>query len=408
MRVICSTHRGSPPGWIRLFALSYPRYRLALARPVPGLPAARPSEGLRQDYQFDKCISSWTTRSFFDVPTARQSLRHTWPMRTGELNAITVAIGRAVVEVRPLAGGFSHETCLLTLADGDRVVVRLGGPDPATEAAVMSRARAHVPVPQVLCIMPAASEGVRPAMVLEHVAGTPLSDVLAAGEDGMAELGAEVGRVIACVGAVTFDRPGFFGGKELAVREMPPWSRQLPEMAAVCMDAVPDERLDASARRAWASLCAAHAPALAAIDGHARLVHADANPKNILVTPVGGGWRVDAVLDWESSFSGARVRRRREHDTVQRRLSPALHRRLLLRVFQVPARRTAPRQCLALSRPRAGHVCPQRPGHSPARASSSRPGSPANPAVDRRRCAGSTPGLVSLGLSPARTARAIF
>jgi hypothetical protein len=32
------------------------------------------------------------------------------------------------------------------------------------------------------------------------------------------------------------------------VREMPPWSRQLPEMAAGCMDAVPDERLDASAR----------------------------------------------------------------------------------------------------------------------------------------------------------------
>jgi Ser/Thr protein kinase RdoA (MazF antagonist) len=168
----------------------------------------------------------------------------------------------------------------------------------------MTRARAHVPVPQVLCVVAAASEGVRPAMVLEYVTGTPLSDVLAAGEDGMAELGIEVGRVIACVGAVTFDRPGFFGDKELAVREMPPWSRQLPEMAAGCMDAVPAERLDPSARRAWADLCTAHAPALAAIDGHARLVHADANPKNILVTRVGSGWRVDAVLDWEFSFSG--------------------------------------------------------------------------------------------------------
>ena len=225
-------------------------------------------------------------------------------MRTGEVDAIAVALGRAVVEVRPLAGGFSHETCLVTLPDGDRVVVRLGGPDPAIEAAVMSRARAHVPVPQVLCVVPAASKGVRPAMVLEHVAGTPLSDVLAAGEDGMAELGTEVGRAIACVGTVTFDRPGFFGDKELAVREMPPWSRQLPEMAAGCMDAAPEERLDPSTRRAWAGLCAAHAPALAAIDGHARLVHADANPKNILVTPLGGGWRVDAVLDWEFSFSG--------------------------------------------------------------------------------------------------------
>jgi aminoglycoside phosphotransferase (APT) family kinase protein len=225
-------------------------------------------------------------------------------MRTGEVDAIAEELGRAVAEVRPLAGGFSHETCLLTLTGGDRVVVRLGGPDPAIEAAVMVRARGQVPVPQVLRVVPAAGEGVRSAMVLEYVAGMPLSDVLSAGGDDMTALGAEVGRVIASVGAVTFDRPGFFDSRELAVGEMQPWSRQLPEMAANSMDAVPAERLELGARRAWADLCAAHAPALTAIDGQARLVHADANPKNILVTRVGQGWRVDAVLDWEFSFSG--------------------------------------------------------------------------------------------------------
>ena len=51
-------------------------------------------------------------------------------------------------------------------------------------------------------------------------------------------------------------------------------------------------------------MCAAHAPALTRIDDQARLVHADANPKNVLVSRVGVGWRVDAVLDWEFSFSG--------------------------------------------------------------------------------------------------------
>jgi aminoglycoside phosphotransferase (APT) family kinase protein len=225
-------------------------------------------------------------------------------MRSGEADAIAEALGDAVVGARPLAGGFSHETCLLTLAGGDRVVARLGGPDPGIEAAVMARARARVPVPRVLRVVPAASEGVRPAMILEYGAGTPLSDVLDGGEDGLAELGMEVGRVIARVGAVTFDRPGFFGDRALAVREMPPWSRQLPEMAAACMNAVPEERLDPGARRDWAGLCAAHAPALAAIDEQARLVHADANPKNILVTRAVDGWRVDAVLDWEFSFAG--------------------------------------------------------------------------------------------------------
>ena len=224
-------------------------------------------------------------------------------MRAAETEAIARALGRPVAAARSLAGGFSHETCLLTLAGGERVVARLGGTDPAVEAAVMGRGRALVPVPEVLLVLP-ASDGARPAMVLEYVAGTALSDVLAGGGDGMAELGAEVGRVIAGVGAVAFDRPGFFGDRDLGVREMPPWSAQLAEMAANCMDAVPGERLDPAARRAWARLCAAHAPALAAVDDQARLVHADVNPKNILVTRAPGGWRVAAVLDWEFSFSG--------------------------------------------------------------------------------------------------------
>jgi hypothetical protein len=51
-------------------------------------------------------------------------------------------------------------------------------------------------------------------------------------------------------------------------------------------------------------LYAACAPSLAAIDDFARLVHADMNPKNILVTRTRRGWRVDAVLDWEFSYSG--------------------------------------------------------------------------------------------------------
>jgi aminoglycoside phosphotransferase (APT) family kinase protein len=232
-------------------------------------------------------------------------------MRTDEIDAIAAALGRPVIAARPLAGGFSHETCLLTLNDGDQVVVRLGGPDPGIEAAVMNRARVHVPVPRVLLVLPAADGKTRPAMVLEHVAGTLLSDVLSAGEAGewsaadLVLLGTEVGRVLAGIGAVTFGRPGFFTGRDLAVGAMPPWSRQLPEMAATWMDATPPERLDQATRQAWSALCAVHAPALAAVDAQARLVHSDANPKNILVSRTGTGWRVDAVLDWEFSHSGS-------------------------------------------------------------------------------------------------------
>ncbi|MGH3170435.1 MAG: phosphotransferase family protein, partial [Trebonia sp.] len=131
-----------------------------------------------------------------------------------------------------------------------------------------------------------------------------LSHVLADGTTDPEGLGVCVGQVFGGIGAVAFDRPGFFTGPDLAVAGMLPWSEQLPEVATACMAAAPESRLDPGTRRAWIELCTAHAPALVGIDKQARLVHADANPKNVLVTRAADGWRVDAVLDWEFSFSG--------------------------------------------------------------------------------------------------------
>lgn len=226
-----------------------------------------------------------------------------------ELRQVAAALGESVVGARVLAGGFSHETSLLTLAGGGRVVVRLGGSHHGVEAAVMAAARRHVPVPDVLKVLPAesAQESARSAMVLEYVVGTPLSEVLDGETDAMElrRLGAVVGQVAACVSTVTFERPGFFADSGLSVAPGPPWSRQLPEFAAQCMTVAPEERLDAATRTAWAQLCATHAPALVRVDDHARLVHSDLNPKNILVTRSREGWRVDAILDWEFSFSGS-------------------------------------------------------------------------------------------------------
>ncbi|MFE6405215.1 phosphotransferase [Streptomyces alboflavus] len=231
-------------------------------------------------------------------------------MELTETLRISEALGRAVVGARPLAGGFSHETALLELAGGGRVVARLGGAAPAVEAAVMAAGRARVPVPEVLHVLPAVvePEEARAAMVLEYVPGTPLSHVLGGGgvdRDSLTALGTEVGRVVARVGTVTFDRPGFFTDDRLTVgRDEQPWSRQLPEVAEACVAAVPGDRLDAATRRAWVKLCEAHAPALERVDHEACLVHADINPKNILVSRTGPGWRVDAVLDWEFAYSG--------------------------------------------------------------------------------------------------------
>ncbi|MBO2448334.1 phosphotransferase [Actinomadura barringtoniae] len=219
-------------------------------------------------------------------------------MHADEVLSVAEAMGQDVVAVSPLAGGLSHETSLISLADG-QVVARVGGPDPEIEAAVMAAGRRRVPVPEVLWV---GRPGRRPVMVVEYVEGTLLSHVLAEWAEALGELGVEVGRVVAEIGAVSFERPGFFVDESLDPRWERPWSRQLPEVAEACMAST--SRLDARTRRAWVDLCVAHAPALRGIDEQARLVHADINPKNILVTRAGGTWRVDAVLDWEFAYSG--------------------------------------------------------------------------------------------------------
>ena len=216
-----------------------------------------------------------------------------------ELRKVAAALGETAIGARVLAGGFSHETSLLTLASGP-VVVRLGGSDHAIEAAVMAAARQYVPVPEIIAVLDVDG---RSAMVLEYVTGTPLSDALDDGSD-FGQLGAEVGRLAALIGSASFDSPGFFADASLHVAPQRPWSEQLPEFGAQCMDSVPATRLDPATRTAWADLCAAHAPALTSVDDQARLAHADLNPKNILVTHGSREWRVDAILDWEFSYSG--------------------------------------------------------------------------------------------------------
>ncbi|MBP2478187.1 aminoglycoside phosphotransferase (APT) family kinase protein [Crossiella equi] len=216
-------------------------------------------------------------------------------MRSSELDRLTALLG-PVRSVHPLAGGYSYETCLLDLP-GDRVVVRLGGAAPEVEAAVLALGRTAVPVPAVRHVLP-GEDGVRAAVVLDFVEGTPLGQAL----DGGHELGAEVGEVIARIGTIPLSRPGFFTGPDLAVAPERPWSAQLPEFAEQCLGDT--TRLDRVTAAAWLALCREHAPALTAVDGVARLVHADVNPKNLLIAREGGRWRVRAVLDWEFAHSG--------------------------------------------------------------------------------------------------------
>ncbi|HLR84808.1 MAG TPA: phosphotransferase, partial [Nocardioidaceae bacterium] len=172
------------------------------------------------------------------------------------------------------------------------------------------RAGEHVPVPGVREVHESARADVRSFMVVDHVAGVALSEALdsgALGDDDLRALGGAVAEVSSCIGAVTIgSRPGFFDDAQLRVPPERPWSEQLPEFAAACMESTPDTRLEPSTRRAWVELCAKHAPSLAEVDEQARLVHSDFNPKNLLVARTDAGWRVTSVLDWEFAYAGCR------------------------------------------------------------------------------------------------------
>src|SRR6201999_3263401 len=97
---------------------------------------------------------------------ADATVRETGRVDARDVRRIAAVLDSTVVSVRTLAGGFSHETCLLTMTDG-QVVGRLGGADPPIGAAVRDVGRRYVPVPEVLALLP-------DAMVLAYVPGATL------------------------------------------------------------------------------------------------------------------------------------------------------------------------------------------------------------------------------------------
>ena len=209
----------------------------------------------------------------------------------------------------PLGGGYANDLYRLRLAGPPGTVVarcwRRAPGQAATELAVMRRAAAAVPVPRVLA---ADLSGPRPAALLEDVAGLNAEAALLASPDEAEQIGEELGRAFGQLSALNFTQPGLFGGPDLLPL---PWAdaspvRQLLGYARplVWNDAA-RAALGESAQAALWALIEEHAPLLAPLEGQAHLVHADANPKNMMLRRGPGGWRLAAVLDWEFAFSGA-------------------------------------------------------------------------------------------------------
>lgn len=209
-------------------------------------------------------------------------------------------------DVVPLSGGYSGETFLVTTG-GEQAVLRLYARDPgraAVDRALLERLRGLLPVPRVLesALVPGGPDR-PPFLLLEALPGDRLDVVLPAADASLRRrLGEAVAGVLVLLATERMPRAGWFADASLDPQPFP----------AEAVD--PVGWLAAQARRPWFAelaeadrrglrAAARQAADLTARPARAALVHADFNPKNLLVDPATGG--VTGVLDWEYAYAGA-------------------------------------------------------------------------------------------------------
>ncbi len=216
------------------------------------------------------------------------------------------------VRVTPLAGGYSGETFLVDLADGDatgadQAVVRLFARDPSRAAVTVGLLRllaGLLPVPTVLEATLDVPEQTGAALmptliVMSKLPGERLDTVLATADDDTAgRLGVAVADVAVRLVGIPFQRPGSLHGLDLRLE---PW----PRGAGPTDDA--DRLIEAGFPGSANGLRAIADQAedlIAEVERYC-LVHSDFNPKNLLVDPAEAV--VTGLVDWEYAHAGAPV-----------------------------------------------------------------------------------------------------
>jgi Ser/Thr protein kinase RdoA (MazF antagonist) len=218
--------------------------------------------------------------------------------------------------VTPLPGGYSGETFLVDLPDGDitgagQAVVRLFAREPSRAAVtvgLLQLVAGLLPVPTVLdakldmSARIGASDHPTAAptlIVMSRLPGERLDTVLAtADEEAAARLGVAVADIAVRLAGIPFQRPGSLHGLDLRVE---PW----PRGGGPADDA--EKVIEAGFPGSADGLRAVADQAEDLIAGVERfcLVHSDFNPKNLLVDPVEAV--VTGLVDWEYAHAGAPV-----------------------------------------------------------------------------------------------------
>jgi aminoglycoside phosphotransferase (APT) family kinase protein len=217
---------------------------------------------------------------------------------------------RRIIATQPLTGGYSNENIQIIVDGGESFVLRRYRHFNAcaVETALAWRVGQLVPVPTIVAADPDGRSAGESVLLMTFMPGRPMSEVLprlGAGE--AAELGRSTGAVLATIGTVSFDSPGFFSGSDL--EPGPPGvdpTEGLPEFVERCLkEGNAEGHLTQVEQNALLRYAESVAPPLTSLRGSRQLVHADFNPKNILAEQHDGRWWVTAVLDWEFAFSSS-------------------------------------------------------------------------------------------------------
>lgn len=218
--------------------------------------------------------------------------------------------GRPVRSIRHAPGGYSNDMRRVDVgrpaASFALRVHRQGARACAVEAALAALVGGTgVPVPDVVWIDPGGAVAGLPISLWTWSPGVPLDTALPIVDApyGARCLGHAVGRTLAGIGENCFACNGFFTGVDDtgAVIVNDALASDDPGVSLV---GYVEDRLGHSGDelvRCYADLVCREAPALRPSRGRPRLVHADFNPKNLLVERGG----VSAVLDWEFAFAGS-------------------------------------------------------------------------------------------------------
>lgn len=204
----------------------------------------------------------------------------------GELAEI---VGGTVVRVEPIDGGLTNTIHKVTRETGESFGVKhyAGGRDWfETELTTLTLLHGTLPVPEIV-----HADERRLALVYRWIEGVSLHELRKRGEHTpFASLAAPLGRVLAIIARSDATEPfELTSHLEKAYTQLA-GGRARARLGGLLADALMKQLEVAEPDMAWGSVC---------------LSHGDLGHRNVLVANAGSRWRINGIIDWETTTTGS-------------------------------------------------------------------------------------------------------